>query len=94
MTDADERRINLGRAEMVAQWILAAITHNADKLDELQELTEQTCLCCVAEVTRTLAQTAAFLSVQLHGQADAEHDAEQALAQCLDAIAELDEDGP
>jgi hypothetical protein len=92
MTDADDRRTDLGRVETVSQWVLAAVTDDADRLDELQDLFEQACPCCTAAVTRTLAQLAGYFSIRLRGQEGAERDAEQLLVQCLDEIAALEDE--
>jgi hypothetical protein len=86
----DEQLNDLNRTEMICQWLLAAVTNDGDMLGELQDATEQCCSCCTAVVTRALAQLAASLSVQLHGQAGAEHCAEQLLGRCLDDITELE----
>jgi hypothetical protein len=97
MTDINEHRIGLGRAQMVGQWLLAAIEDDNDRLGELQELTKQTCPCCVATITRGLAEMAAHFAqnIELLGQTGARRMVEAMLLETLDVIAELDEeDGP
>ena len=90
MTDTDEQRLALDRGEMVAQWLLAAVTDDDDRLDELQDATEQSCVCCSSTVTRALARLAGSFAVQLHGQTDAEDLAERMVAGYLDELSDPD----
>jgi hypothetical protein len=90
MTDTHDELNALRRSELVFQWLLAAVTNDRDMLDELQDVTELSCRCCVAAVARVLAQFAAYFSVELRGHEGAERDAERLLADCLDDIAELE----